>query len=97
MTCYAVVTLAALCHYALRKKGFFAHGLFDHDQLNLLLFGGAMFGIVDHWWNKELFMIGPNIMSDLALGFVITISIISVWALAGFFRVSAAPIEVQGK
>jgi len=89
MACYAVVTVAALVHYALRKKGFFAHGLFDHNQLNLLFFGGAMFGVIDHWWNNELFLIDPNIMSDIALGFVITISIILAWALAGFFKVKA--------
>jgi len=48
--------------------------------LTLLLLGGAIFGIVDHLWNGELFLIGENIGYDILLGSVITIITIVVWA-----------------
>ena len=39
--------------------------------LNMLLWGGAIFGVIDHLWNGELFLISKNIISDLMLGVVI--------------------------
>ncbi len=50
-------------------------------QLSQLLLGGALFGIVDHAWNGELLLVGPDILKDLALGVTITIVIFGVWAL----------------
>jgi hypothetical protein len=47
--------------------------------LNLMLWGGAFFGAIDHLWNGELFLISPNIISDLLLGLTITLSIVLVW------------------
>jgi len=52
-----------------------------HLWLSMLLAGGAMFGIVDHLWNGELFLIGPNIVSDLLLGVTITTVIILSWVI----------------
>ncbi len=49
--------------------------------LNLLFWGGAVFGIVDHLWNGELFMISKNIVSDLMLGLTITFAIIVFWGI----------------
>jgi len=49
--------------------------------LNLLLYGGGVFGFVDHLWNRELFIISDNIGRDLLLGAVITVTILSIWAL----------------
>jgi hypothetical protein len=76
MVCYAVPTIAAVVHHFVRRKD-------DQKQksLNLLLLGGAIFGVVDHLWNGELFLVGPNIMSDLALGFAITATIVGAWAV----------------
>ena len=87
MVCYVVPTVAALIHGAMRKN-------FDSLKkntyqlwLNLMLMGGAIFGVVDHIWNGELFLIGPNIVSDLALGVVISMVIVATWAVVA--RMSA--------
>lgn len=77
MVCYIVPTVAALITYAQRKMSK------NEDEkllwLNLLLAGGAIFGLIDHWWNGELTFIGPNIFRDLALGVLITATIYAVW------------------
>ena len=78
MTCYIVPLAAAIMHYGLRKK---VRGFDSMHQLwlNLLFLGGGVFGIVDHWWNRELFLIGDKIMMDLMLGVLITVVIFIVW------------------
>ncbi len=48
-------------------------------RLNLLFWGGALFGLIDHFWNGELFVVPKNLISDLWLGAVITVSILVVW------------------
>ena len=79
MVCYAVPLVGAIICSVWR-----AHG---HEKqpkylwLNLMLMGGAIFGVVDHIWNGELLLIGPNIASDLALGVVITLVIAATWAV----------------
>ena len=50
--------------------------------LNLMFCGGALFGVIDHWWNGELFLISENIASDLMLGVVITAIIFVSWGIA---------------
>lgn len=47
--------------------------------LNLMFWGGALFGVIDHLWNRELFLISENIASDLLLGVVITLAILFIW------------------
>ena len=76
MVCYVLPTLAAAMIYAHRKKD----GRTDDEgrQLNLLLSGGAVFGLVDHAWNGQLFW-SPNFGSDLMLGVLITAAIYAVW------------------
>lgn len=49
--------------------------------LNLMFWGGALFGVIDHLWNKELFLISKNITSDLLLGVVITLAILLIWTV----------------
>ena len=39
----------------------------------------AIFGVIDHWWNGELFLFGGNFLLDLALGVTITLTILFVW------------------
>jgi len=47
--------------------------------LTLLFGGGALFGVIDHLWNGELFLISENIVSDLLLGVAIVAVILVSW------------------
>jgi len=49
--------------------------------LNLMFCGGALFGVMDHLWNGELFPISKNIVKDLLLGIVITATLLGVWSI----------------
>ena len=49
--------------------------------LNLMFYGGALFGVIDHLWNGELFLISHNIVKDLFLGVTITVGILICWAV----------------
>ena len=79
MVCYAIPTTAAVIHYFMRKNNPKIGKSIQHRWLNLLLVGGAIFGIVDHAWNGELLLFGPNLFMDLALGAVITLAIVIAW------------------
>ncbi len=81
MVCYVVPTVAALIHGAMRKN-------FDSLKkntyqlwLNLMLAGAGIFGFIDHLWNGELTLIGPNLASDLLLGVTITMVTVALWAV----------------
>ncbi len=50
--------------------------------LTLMFYGGALFGVIDHLWNGELFLISENIISDLLLGVTITAIIFVSWGIA---------------
>ncbi len=47
--------------------------------LNLMFYGGALFGVIDHLWNGELFLISENLARDLLLGVVISLGIVGFW------------------
>lgn len=79
MVCYAVPAAAAIIHGIIKRKNPKWKNNEQHRWLGLLLTGGSIFGIVDHLWNGEIFLIGKNIFSDIALGFVITLAIFGVW------------------
>lgn len=81
MVCYAVPAIAAISHFVMRKNITSWKDSTNHLWLGLLLGGGAIFGLVDHWWNGELFLIGENILMDLMLGVTITIAIVIIWAV----------------
>ena len=49
--------------------------------LALMFYGGALFGVIDHFWNGELFLISENIVSDLLLGVTITAIILVSWGI----------------
>ncbi len=49
--------------------------------LVLMFLGGALFGVIDHLWNGELFLISDNIVSDLLLGLTITATILVIWGV----------------
>jgi hypothetical protein len=79
MVCYVVPLVVAFISSAVwgaRKRG--PAGWW----LNLLLCGGAIFGIVDHLWHGELFLIGATPpLADLMLGTAITASIFAGWGI----------------
>ncbi|MFH1770198.1 MAG: hypothetical protein ABH828_01435 [archaeon] len=75
MTCYTIPATAAIIHFFMRKNIKLFRFSKYHLWLNQLLVGGAVFGVVDHWWNGELLLFGENIVSDLLLGITITIAI----------------------
>ena len=75
MCCYIVPTAAALIHFFMRKKITNFNNK-SHLWLNQLLFGGAIFGIIDHWWNGELLSFS---IADTILGFTILGVILLVW------------------
>jgi len=47
--------------------------------LNLMFYGGAIFGVIDHLWNRELFIVSENWLKDLLLGVVISMGILLFW------------------
>jgi predicted outer membrane lipoprotein len=81
MVCYAVPLVAALIHSGMRKKVTSWKHSTHHLWLGLLLAGGALFGVVDHLWNGELFLVGDNIVLDLMLGLTITVVIFAAWGI----------------
>jgi hypothetical protein len=79
MVCY-IIPLIATVIGLLRRK--IKHPKDPHSYwLNLMFLGGAIFGVIDHLWNGELFLIGENLMTDLALGVTITSGIIVSWGV----------------
>ena len=81
MVCYIVPTTAAIAHYFLRRNIPSWKGNEKHKWLSMLLLGGATFGVVDHLWNGELFLIGEKPMIDIMLGIVITLALLFAWII----------------
>lgn len=81
MVCYVIPVAAALVHYGLRKNVRKLSESPRQSWLTLLLAGGGMFGFIDHLWNGQLFLIGPNLLLDLALGTIITLGIFCLWEI----------------
>lgn len=49
--------------------------------LSLMFYGGSLFGVVDHIWNGELFLISKDWAKDLLLGIMITAVIFLAWKI----------------
>jgi hypothetical protein len=81
MVCYIVPAAAAIVHYGLRRNIRNWSKSIHHFWLSLLLAGGAIFGVVDHLWNGELFIIGKEPLIDVMLGVTITAAILVAWAI----------------
>ena len=77
MVCYIVPTIAVIIEYIRNRK--IKEKRLHENWLNLMFLGGALFGIMDHLWNGELFLISQNWLMDLALGFTITGAITGSW------------------
>ena len=91
MVCY-MVPLATTIGVALGRRKLNkhdAHGFW----LSIMLLGGSLFGVVDHMWNGELFLLGPNLMLDMALGGVITTGIFAAWGIIVFRERLAQPFR----
>jgi len=73
--------IAAIAHIIMRRNITSWKESAHHLWLSLLLGGGAIFGLVDHWWNGELFYIGDNIIMELTLGIAITVTILVIWKI----------------
>lgn len=97
MVCYAVPAIAAIVHYGMRKKVSNWRNNTYLWWLNMMLLGGAIFGVVDHLWNGELFLIGGNIIMDLMLGIAITMTIFVVWAVVVIADKSKTPKPKETK
>lgn len=73
--CYVGPTIAAVVTTIAWKK--------NRSQkmwwLNLMFYGGAIFGIIDHLWNGELFLISTDWMKDTVLGVIITLGTVVAW------------------
>ena len=78
--CYTEPIAAAIVTTMLYKKTKSP----DIGQLNLMFYGASIFGVVDHLWNGELFLISENIGKDLLLGLAITSCIFIGW-LGGLY------------
>ncbi len=77
MGCYTVPAAAAIMHFLARKKS--PNFKSKHQLwLNQLYLGAGIFGIIDHIWNRELLRFS---MSDVLLGFLITLGITIAWAI----------------
>lgn len=46
-----------------------------------MFYGGAIFGVIDHLWNGELFLVSENWVKDLLLGVVIAAAILAGWVI----------------
>jgi uncharacterized membrane protein YoaK (UPF0700 family) len=86
MVCYLVPTAAAIAHHIMRKNITSWNESMNHLWLNLLLIGGAIFGIVDHLWNGEIFLLGEKPIMDILLGITITAAIFAAWTLLVFLE-----------
>ncbi len=81
MVCYIIPSTAAVVHYLLRKRVPSWSKSKHHLWLTLLLSGGAIFGLVDHLLNGELFLMGGKPVFDILLGITITLIILIFWAV----------------
>ena len=81
MGCYTIPAAAAIIHFFMRKKKPIMMSSAKHKTLNLMLTGGAIFGVVDHLWNGELFAFS---LMDTLLGFTITAVIMLAWLIMNY-------------
>ncbi|MFH1316258.1 MAG: hypothetical protein ABII01_01960 [Candidatus Woesearchaeota archaeon] len=80
MGCFLIPTAAMIFHFLLGKNNE-KIGKYRHSStLSYLFLGGAIFGIVDHWFNGELFLLSSNLIEDMILGITITLVILIIWS-----------------
>jgi len=74
--CYLGPTTAAIVTTFLWKS----KGTLKLFWLTLLFYGASLFGVIDHLWNNELFLVSKDWGKDVSLGVVITAAILLAWA-----------------
>lgn len=94
MVCY-IVPLAATLFSAGGRKALGKQGQ-NSLLLTLMMFGGAMFGLVDHAWHGELFM-SANLAMDLVLGGTITTAIVASWGALAYRNHLTSPFRQLGR
>ncbi|HIH97701.1 MAG TPA: hypothetical protein HA346_01650 [Thermoplasmata archaeon] len=92
MVCYVVPLGVAILVVGLSKFLPRKHSI---SWLELLLFGGSICLIMDHLWNGELFLIGENVASDLALGLVMTTVLVLFWYVMVLVAKLVAPRWIE--
>jgi len=75
--CYTLPLAAAITATFIWKK----KGTLKLWWLTLMLYGGSLFGVIDHLWNGELLLVSENWLKDLCLGGVITAGLILTWRI----------------
>jgi hypothetical protein len=73
--------LATFVHYGIRKKIPALQADPKQGWLTMMLGGASVFGVIDHLWNGQLFLVGPNLGWDLMLGTTITGAVAVFWAV----------------
>ncbi|MFC1754083.1 hypothetical protein ACFL96_11950 [Thermoproteota archaeon] len=82
MTCWVVPLIAAVFTLGI-SRGFRLKN--PHNMWLILMFtGGGLFGVIDHLWYGELFVISKYWLADLALGGTITGGIFGGWSAIVF-------------
>jgi len=81
MACYSIPLAAAIIHFGMRKRVTKWKHSVHHLWLNLMFAGAATFGVIDHLWNGELFLISSNLYWDLLLGVVSTVGLTVAWVI----------------
>lgn len=82
MVCWTIPLMAAVITYGITR----GRGLRDSRGwwLNLMFLGGALFGVIDHLWYGELFLISEYWLMDAALGSVIAGGTFGCWGVIVF-------------
>lgn len=60
-----------------------------------MLYGGALFGIIDHLWHGELFLISASVAKDLSLGGAITATIFICWGIIIALAKISSPLALM--
>ncbi|MCK5022534.1 MAG: hypothetical protein KAS04_00030 [Candidatus Aenigmarchaeota archaeon] len=78
MGCF-VVPLVATIVIGLRRKTSHKKKTVEGFWLSIMMAGASIFGLIDHAWNGELFMLSSNLVADISLGFTITTGVFIGW------------------
>jgi hypothetical protein len=87
--CYTAPIVAGIATTLIWKKNR-SHRLW---WLNLMFYGSALFGAIDHLWNGELFLISKDWVKDLGLGLVITAGTILAWGIVLYLAKRTFPLN----
>ena len=89
MVCYAIPAAAWVIHRVTGKS--FKKSDARSQQLSLLLSGASLFGVIDHLWYGQLFLMSKNPLSDILLGVTITAAVFALWWAMGLSQAIPAP------